>query len=211
MSIQQKRLLIGLTNGIKNNNMKTKHLAITFGIVCLLLSICLHYCTPKTQQNNTILDSLTFANKAIEVQLGYALAEVQTQTDRAAKAEMAASQRDTVYLTRIKVIIKQAPDTCQPYLIAMKNECDTLVLAHVNSKMSKDTLIEKQSGVINLYAEKDSVSQLVIGQQGKVINDLTTDNKKLIRKNKVAKFFNKVLVGAAVGFTAVVVYFTSVK
>ena len=211
MSIHQKRLLIGLKNGINNKKMKTKHLAITFGITCLLLSIGLHYCTPKPKHINTTLDSLTTANKAIEVQLGYALAEVQTQSDRAVKAEMAARQRDTIYLTRIKVIIKQAPDTCQPYLIAMQNECDTLVLAHVNSELTKDTLIEKQSGVINLYAEKDSVSQQVIGQQGKVINELTKDNKKLTRKNKVAKFFNKVLVGAAVGFTAVVVYFTMLK
>lgn len=197
--------------GANNNNMKPHQQIISFAVLCLLLVIGLNHCAPKPQHINTTLDSLTTANKAIEVQLGYALAEAQTQADRAVKAEMAARERDTVYLTRIKVIIKQAPDTCQPYLIAMQSECDTLVLAHVNSEMAKDTLIEKQSGVINLYAEKDSVSQLVISQQGKIINDLTKDNKKLIRKNKVAKFFNKVLVGAAVGFTSVVVYFTSVK
>ena len=211
MSIHQKRLLIGLINGIKNNNMKTNHIAITFGITCLLLSIGLHYCTPKPQHTNTTLDSLTTANKAIEVQLGYALAEAQTQSDRAVKAEMAARQRDTIYLTRIKVIREQAPDTCQPYLLAMKNECDTLVLAHVNSELAKDTLIEKQSGVIAIALEKDSVSQQVIGQQGKVIGDKDKEIKKLTRKNKVAKFFNKVLVGAAVGFTAVIVYFTMFK
>ena len=191
--------------------MTTKHLAITFGITCLILSICLHYCTPKPKHHPSALDSLTFVNKAIEVQLGYALAEAQKQSARAVKAELAAKQRDTIYLTRTRTIMAAAPIDCQPFLTEMNLECDTLIMAHVYSEMVKDTLLMRKDTVINLYAEKDSVSQLVIGQQGKVISDLTSDNKKLTRKNKVAKFFNKVLVGAAVGFTAVVVYFTMLK
>jgi hypothetical protein len=47
MSIHQKRLLIGLINGINNNNMKTNHIAITFGISCLLLIIGLNHCAKE--------------------------------------------------------------------------------------------------------------------------------------------------------------------
>ena len=44
MSIHQKRLLIGLINGIKNNNMKPQHQLITFAVLCLLLIIGLNHC-----------------------------------------------------------------------------------------------------------------------------------------------------------------------
>jgi hypothetical protein len=44
MSIHQKRLLIGLINGINNNNMKPHHQLITFAILCLLLIIGLNHC-----------------------------------------------------------------------------------------------------------------------------------------------------------------------
>ena len=51
MSIHQKRLLIGLINGINNNNMKTQYQLITFAVICLLLIIGLNHCAkekPKT-------------------------------------------------------------------------------------------------------------------------------------------------------------------
>jgi hypothetical protein len=50
-----------------------------------------------------------------------------------------------------------------------------------------------------------------VDKQQSVIDATDKKLKKAERKAKVAKFFNKVLVGAAVGFTAVVVYFTMVK
>ena len=77
-------------------------------------------------------------------------------------------------------------------------------MAHVNSELSKDTLITNKDAVIELYAAKDSTSQLVIGEQWKQINKLT-------RKAKVARFFNKVLVGAAVAATGVVMWLTVTK
>jgi len=158
----------------------------------------------KPNPKQQYIDSLLEVNKAKDVQIGYALAEAQTASERAVKAELAAKQRDTVYLTRVKVIKQLAPDTCQPYLEAMGKECDTLIMAHVNSEMAKDTLIAKKEAVIELYAAKDSTSQLVISEQGKQINKLT-------RKAKVARFFNKVLVGAAVAATGVVMWLTVTK
>jgi hypothetical protein len=70
--------------------------------------------------------------------------------------------------------------------------------------MVTDSLsLVKDSVIIELGVQVDN--------QGKVINQQDKKLKKAERKAKVAKFFNKVLVGAAVGFTAVVVYFTMVK
>jgi len=158
----------------------------------------------KPDAKQHYIDSLLEVGKAKDVQIGYALAEAQTQSDRAVKAELAAKQRDTVYITRVKVIKQLAPDTCQPYLEAMGKECDTLIIAHVNNELAKDTLLAKKDAVIELYAVKDSTSQLVISEQGKKIADLT-------KSNKWSKFFNKVLVGAAVAATGVVMWLTVVK
>lgn len=47
MSIHQKRLLIGLINGINNNNMKPHHQLITFAFLCLLLIIGLNHCAKE--------------------------------------------------------------------------------------------------------------------------------------------------------------------
>jgi hypothetical protein len=47
MSIHQKRLLIGLINGINNNNMKPHHQIITFAVLCLLLIIGLNHCAKE--------------------------------------------------------------------------------------------------------------------------------------------------------------------
>jgi len=174
---------------------------IALGCIALFKS---NNTTYKTNPKQQYIDSLIEVNKTKDVQIGYALAEAQTQSDRAVKAELAAKQRDTVYLTRVKYIRQLAPDTCQPYLEAMGKECDTLIMAHVNNEMAKDTLLAKKEAVIELYAAKDSTSQLVIGDQVKQINKLT-------RKAKAVRFFNKVLVGAAVAATGVVMWLTVVK
>jgi len=181
-------------------------LIILFGAICLVALLPLKYCnTPtKTDTKHQYIDSLLEVNKALEVQLGYALAEAQTASDRAVKAELAAKQRDTVYLTRVKVIKQLSPDTCQPYLEAMGKECDTLIMAHVNNEMAKDTLLAKKEAVIELYAAKDSTSQLVISEQGKEIKTLTKQNKR-------AKFWGKLAVGAAVVYTGVVMWLTVTK
>ncbi len=160
-------------------------LIILFGAICLVAFLPLKYCnTPKqTDPKQHYIDSLLDINKAKDVQIGYALAEAQTQSDRAVKAELAAKQRDTIYLTRVKYIRQLAPDTCQPYLEAMGKECDTLIMAHVNNEMAKDTLIAKKDAVIELYAAKDSTSQLVISEQGEQIKE----TEKEVRKQKRGK------------------------
>ena len=171
----------------------------TFAYVCNKVKMV----EPISKEQH-LTDSLKFINKAIEVQLGYALADAQSQSARAVKAETAAKQRDTVYLTRIKWIKQAAPIDCQPYLTEMGQECDTLIMMHVFSEMSKDTLLMKKDTVINLYAKKDSVSQLVISEQGKEI-------KQAHKQTKRAKFWGKAAVVVAVVWTGFVMCVTVVK
>jgi len=177
---------------IKDKKIKQQQIAIGFLVLIIVISSLVgiyaaYLIKPIVNESKT--DSLTFANKALEVQLGYALAEAQTQATRAVKAENKARERDTIYISRVKYIKTSAPDTCQPYLTAMQNECDTLVLMHVNSEMSKDTLIEKQNGVIAIALEKDSVSQLVISEQRE---DLKKSAKQIQRERNGKR--------AAIGF-----------
>jgi len=87
-------------------------------------------------------------------------AEAQANGLRAAKFELLARERDTIYLTRIEYIKSAAPDTCQPYLIAMQMECDTLVQLHRNVSLVKDTLIDTLKAIIvnrNSVIANDSV------------------------------------------------------
>jgi len=157
----------------------------------------------KEQPKHGTSDSLLFVNKALESQLGYALAEAQTASDRAVKAELAAKQRDTVYLTRIKVIKQLAPDTCQPYLDAMGRECDTLIMAHVNNEMAKDTLIAKKDSVIDLYAKKDTISQ-------QSITLLRDEVKQSDKRAKRAQLVSKIVTWSSLVVIGVVTVITMV-
>lgn len=168
-------------------------------IMLMFMSKCMK---EKPKVNN--YDSIAFANKALEVQLGYALADAQMQSERAVKAENAARKRDTIYLTRTKIIKQFAPDTCQPYLDAMGRECDTLLLAHVYSEMTKDTVIVKKDSVINLYAKKDTISQ-------QVIVSLEAEVKQSDKKAKRAQFFSKLVTWSALVVVALTTIITTVK
>jgi len=197
----------------------TKHLAITFGITCLLLSICLHYCTPHPQP--TTPDS-TSIWKSQAKQAGNAAAVYMTEVsrlnkrllekDNQLKDVLAHEKQLTISnLGLIKRLRETAPKSCEPYI-------DSTVTYYNEIMEVKDSsyavLSEKLLVTDSLSLVKDSVIielNVQADVQGKVIEATDKKLKKAERKAKVAKFFNKVLVGAAVGFTAVVVYFTMVK
>ncbi len=177
--------------------------AIIFAALVMLLLIWMQGCHKQRPQLASN-DSLIWANSILSKQYGMMSAEAQAQGLRAARAEQMARERDTIYISRTKIIIKQAPDTCQPYLLAMGQECDTLVLAHVNSELAKDTLIDLQSGIIanrNDVIHNDSIVKIDLNKQ------LVNSDKKL----KMAKIGNKILTGLAIGFAAVVTYTTIFK
>ena len=191
--------------------MKTKHLAITFGITCLVLSICLHYCNPQPQPTSNNYDSLVDVLKAYDKYIGIREIEYKQQMDRAVKAENELKERKPIYIERVKVIKEQAPDTCQPYLIAMQAECDTLQSKSDSTIAELKLTVAKADTLIKEVVAKSETLEHFNDKLTSENKELEKDKKKAERKAKVAKFFNKVLVGAAVGFTAVVVYFTMFK
>jgi hypothetical protein len=191
--------------------MTTKHLAITFGITCLVLSICLHYCNPQPQPTSNNYDSLVDVLKAYDKYIGIREIEYKQQMDRAVKAENELKERKPIYIERVKVIKEQAPDTCQPYLIAMQAECDTLQSKSDSTIAELKLTVAKADTLIKEVVAKSETLEHFNDKLTSENKELEKDKKKAERKAKVAKFFNKVLVGAAVGFTAVVVYFTMFK
>jgi hypothetical protein len=197
----------------------TKHLAITFGITCLLLSICLHYCTPHPQPTTT--DS-TSVWKQQAKQAGNAAAIYMTEVSRLKNRlleketqlkDVRAHEKQLTYtnLGLIKRLRENAPKPCDPYI-------DSTVTYNTEIMNVKDSsyavLFDKLLVTDSISLVKDSVIielNVQADVQNKVIEATNKKLKKAERKAKLAKFFNKVLVGAAVGFTAVVVYFTMVK
>ena len=197
----------------------TKHFAITFGITCLLLSICLHYCNPQPQPTPT--DSTSIWKQQAK-QAGNAAAIYMTEVSRLQSRliDKDTQLRDVLAhekqltatnLGLIKRLRETAPKPCEPYIdstVTYYNE----ILDVKDSSYAR--LFEKLLVTDSLSLVKDSVIielNVQADVQGKVIEATDKKLKKAERKAKVAKFFNKVLVGAAVGFTAVVVYFTMVK
>jgi hypothetical protein len=197
----------------------TKHLAITFGIPCLLLAIGLHYCNPQPQPTTTDSTSIW---KAQAKQAGNAAAVYMTEVSRLNKRllEKDNQLRDVLAhekqltisnLGLIKRLRETAPKDCEPYIDSTVTYYNEILNVKDSSYAS---LFEKLLVTDSLSLVKDSVI-IELGVQadvqGKVIEATDKKLKKAERKARRAKFFNKVLVGAAVGFTAVVVYFTMVK
>ena len=166
--------------------------AITFMAVIIIALASMKHCGSNQHRPQVNADSLIFANKILSKQYGMMSAEAQAQGLRASQAEMKARQRDTIYITRTKTIFKSAPDTCQPYLIAMQNECDTLIELHRNVSLAKDTLIDTLNAIIanrNSVIENDSI----------VIKNMAVDLQKSERAKRRAKIGAKIVgIAAAV-------------
>jgi len=124
-------------------------------------------------------------------------AEAQANGLRAAKFELLARERDTIYLTRTKTIFKEAPDTCLTYLLAMQMECDTLVQLHRNVSLAKDTLIDTLKAIIvnrNSVIANDSVVKVGLREEVKVA-------EKQIKRAKVVTKVVTWIAGVAVLFS----------
>ncbi len=166
--------------------------AITFMAVIIIALASMKHCGSNQHRPQVNADSLIFANKTLEKQYGMMSAEAQAQGLRASQAEMKARQRDTIYITRTKTIFKSAPDTCQPYLIAMQNECDTLIEMHRMVSLAKDTLLAiKDSIIVNRNS--------VIANDSVIIAKSDAAKKKAEKQAKRSKFITKVVgIAAAV-------------
>ena len=190
MSIHQKRLLIGLKNGINNNNMKTKHLAITFGITCLLLVIGLSKCA-KEQPKVIPFDYKTEA-EMMKKQFGIEQAILLNQLEAAnRRLQVANNAKDSIRKREISLsntniaLLKKLRNT-------LPKECDTVFVLCDEIINVKDSsyaaLFTAYQSCVDVSTIKDS---LIVAYKAENVTDSTLlavskAETKHERKGKVA-------------------------
>ena len=196
-------------------------LIAAFAMITVFISLGLFKSCSRSEIPNSSTDS-TSIWKSQAKQAGNAAAVYMTEVSRLNKRllekdnqlrDVRAHEKQLTIsnLGLIKRLRENAPKPCEPYI-------DSTVTYYTEIMEVKDSsysvLFDKLLVTDSISLVKDSVIVELNVQadvQNKVIEATDKKLKKAERKAKVAKFFNKVLVGAAVGFTAVVVYFTMVK
>ena len=156
-------------------------------------------------------DSLRNVLKAKDKYIGIVEADLSKQTDRRVKAENALRDRKPIYGARVERIIADAPDTCKEYLIAVRNECDTLQAKSDSLINELKIEVAKSDTVIEAYKSKGETLEHFNDKLISENKELGKENKQLVKSNKLAKFWGKVAIGAAVVWTGVVMWVTVVK
>lgn len=201
--------------------------AIVGLILIIIALVFMRGCESKPPKQN--IDSLKVAYAIERNQFNHAQQMLLSEITAAAKlTQQLKAQNDslqartkliqgnyTKLLTRVR---NSAPINCQPYIDSVDIECNKVIVAKDNEigklaaiVINQDSIVLKQMDLIGLQTEQLSKDSSHVAALNRHITTLDSEIKQANRKAKVARFFNKVLVGAAVGFTAVVVYLTSVK
>ena len=185
--------------------------AIVGLILIIIALVFMRGCESKPQLAANKYDSLVNVLKAKDKYIGIVEIDLSKANDARVKAENELRDRKPIYITRVERIIANAPDTCKEYLIAVRNECDTMQSKSDSTISALKVEVAKSDTVINAVKSKlETVEHF---------NDkLTDENKELVkdvagaeRKAKWAKFWGKVAIGAAVVWTGFVMYLTVVK
>lgn len=156
-------------------------------------------------------DSLRNVLKAKDKYIGIVEADLSKQTDRRVKAENALRDRKPIYGARVERIIADAPDTCKEYLIAVRNECDTLQAKSDSLINELKIEVAKSDTVIEAYKSKGETLEHFNDKLISENKELGKENKQLVKSNKRAKFWGKAAVVVAVVWTGFVMYVTVVK
>lgn len=199
---------------IKEKKIKQQQIAIGALVLLIVLSSLVgiyaaYLIKPIATANN--YDSLVNVLKSKDKYIGIVEADLSKQTDRRVKAENALRDRKPIYVTRVDSIIKSAPDTCKEYLIAVKNECDTLQAKSDSLINELKIEVAKSDTVIEAYKSKGETLEHFNDKLTSENKELGKENKQLSKYNKRAKFWGKVAIGAAVVWTGVVMWVTVVK
>jgi hypothetical protein len=190
MSIHQKRLLIGLINGINNNNMKQHHQIITFATLCLLLIIGLNHCAKEKPK------PIPFDYKAeaemMKKQFGIEQAILLNQLEAATRRlQTATNAKDSIRKREISLtntniaLMKKLRNT-------LPKECDTVFVLCDEIINVKDS---SYAALFNAFQICDSVStikdSLIVGYKAENVTDSTLlviskQETKQQRKGKIA-------------------------
>ena len=190
MSIHQKRLLIGLKNGINNNNMKPHHQLITFAVLCLLLVIALSHCA-KEQPKVIPFDYKTEA-EMMKKQFGIEQAILMNQLEAAnRRLQSANNAKDSIRQRELSLsntniaLMKKLRDT-------LPKECDTVFVLCDEIINVKDSsyaaLFTAYQSCVDVSTIKDS---LIVAYKAENVTDSTLlavskAETKQQRKGKVA-------------------------
>ena len=156
-------------------------------------------------------DSLRNVLKAKDKYIGIVEADLSKQTDRRVKAENALRDRKPIYGARVERIIADAPDTCKEYLIAVRNECDTLQAKSDSLINELKIEVAKSDTVIEAYKSKGETLEHFNDKLISENKELGKENKQLVKSNKRTKFWGKAAVVVAVVWTGFVMYVTISK
>lgn len=179
---------------------KLKYGLITFAICCLLLSIGLHYCTPKSKHKAD--NTYKAAYEAQRKQFGYKQAQfekelaIRDKSDKILRAENAALREQTAtiqgkYSNLVNRIKQTAPINCQPYIDSVDTECNKVIVAKDNEigklaaiVINQDSIVLKQMDLIGLQTEQltsDSVHVAALNRH------ITTLDSEIESKDKEIK------------------------
>ena len=190
MSIHQKRLLIGLINGIKNNNMKPHRQIITFAVLCLLLIIGLNHCA-KDKPKQIPFDYKTEA-ELMKKQFGIEQAILLNQLENVnRRLQVANNAKDSIRQREISLsntniaLLKKLRDR-------LPKECDTVFVLCDEIINVKDS---SYAALFNAFQLCDSVStikdSLIVAYKAENLTDslllkVSKQETKQQRKGKIA-------------------------
>jgi hypothetical protein len=205
MSIHQKRLLIGLKNGINNNNMKPHNQIITFAVLCLILVIGLSKCA-KEQPKVIPFDYRTEA-EMMKKQFGIEQAILLNQLEAAnRRLQSANNAKDSIRqrelsltntnIALLKKLRDRLPKECDTVFVL----CDEIINVKDSSYASLFTAFQS---CVDVSTIKDS---LIVAYKAENVTDSTLlavskAETKHERKGKVAAW----CVGGAMFFLWLVV------
>ena len=190
MSIHQKRLLIGLINGINNNNMKPHHQLITFAVLCLILVIALSKCA-KDKPKTIPFDYKTEA-EMMKKQFGIEQAILLNQLEAAnRRLQVSINAKDSIRQREISLsntniaLLKKLRDR-------LPKECDTVFVLCDEIINVKDSsyaaLFTAYQSCVDVSTIKDS---LIVAYKSENVTDSTIlavskAETKQQRKGKIA-------------------------
>ena len=154
------------------------------GLILFIIFVCLYFfriCSTEPTPPHSNKDSLNTI-----------IAEKEQIADsinnRIDTVEIVRNKILTKYKTIYDTIIKQAPDTCKTYLIALDKECSIKDSINEVQLTNYSNLTDELTGIIALQ-------KTIIKSDSLTINELTMTVKKEKRKGKL-----KTILGTALGF-----------
>jgi hypothetical protein len=167
------------------NKQITTHIAIIFiGIAALMMLI---KCEKPSPIHNypIIIDTKLAEIEALKLYIS------KQDSIISAKQDTVIVYR-TKFKTKYDTLIKQAPDTCKPYLSRLYDDCKKLDSLNQSLITMQSIQVDTLQYQVNQYIQLDSLKT-------KAFNDTITNIKKDLKRTKRKAFIN-LFKGGAVGF-----------